>query len=132
MVLFHRFHWYSSKLKPYENVNFKYFCIEWQISKTTNPNSLLKLFIGAWNCRASLSMRITESILAVILVASRYEIQFLSCCSFSEIWFLQIEMKVSPGGGGGTQIWVGQGCAARVSKPIPIFKGDFDQKGNHF
>ena len=30
---------------------------------------------------------------------------------------------------GGTQIWVGQGCAARASKPIPIFKGDFGQKG---
>ena len=31
--------------------------------------------------------------------------------------------------GGDTQIWVGQGCAARASKPIPIFKGDFGQKG---
>ena len=29
---------------------------------------------------------------------------------------------------GGTQIWVGLGCAARASKPIPIFKGDFGQK----
>ena len=33
---------------------------------------------------------------------------------------------------GGTQIWVGQGCAAQVSKPIPIFKGDFGQKGYPF
>ena len=33
---------------------------------------------------------------------------------------------------GGTQIWVGQGCAARASKPIPIFKGDFGQKGYPF
>ena len=32
-------------------------------------------------------------------------------------------------GAGGTQIWVEQGCAARASKPIPIFKGDFGQKG---
>ena len=30
----------------------------------------------------------------------------------------------------GTQIWVGQGCAARASKPIPIFKGDFGQKSD--
>ena len=29
---------------------------------------------------------------------------------------------------GGTQIWVGQGCAAQASKPIPIFKGNFGQK----
>ena len=29
---------------------------------------------------------------------------------------------------GVTQIWFGQGCAARASKPIPIFKGDFAQK----
>ena len=33
---------------------------------------------------------------------------------------------------GGTQIWVGQGCAARASKPIPIFKGDFGQNGYPF
>ena len=33
---------------------------------------------------------------------------------------------------GGTQIWVGQGCAARASKPIPIFKGDFGHKGYPF
>ena len=33
---------------------------------------------------------------------------------------------------GGTQIWVGQRCAARVSKPIPIFKGDFGQNGYPF
>ena len=33
---------------------------------------------------------------------------------------------------GGTQIWVGQGCAAQASKPIPIFKGDFGQKGYPF
>ena len=36
------------------------------------------------------------------------------------------------GSRGGTQIWVGQGCAARASKPIPIFKGDFGQKGYPF
>ena len=29
---------------------------------------------------------------------------------------------------GGTQIWVGQGCAARASKPLPIFKGDLGRK----
>ena len=34
--------------------------------------------------------------------------------------------------GGGTQISVGQGCAARASKPIPIFKGDIGQKGYPF
>ena len=34
--------------------------------------------------------------------------------------------------GGGTQIWVGHGCAARASKPIPIFKGDLSQKGYPF
>ena len=33
---------------------------------------------------------------------------------------------------GGTQIWVGQGCAARASKPLPIFKGDFGRKGYPF
>ena len=26
---------------------------------------------------------------------------------------------------GGTQIWFGQGCAARASKPVSIFKGSF-------
>ena len=35
-------------------------------------------------------------------------------------------------GPGGTQIWVEQGCAAQASKPIPIFKGDFGQKGYPF
>ena len=34
--------------------------------------------------------------------------------------------------GGGTQIWVGQGCAARASKLLPIFKGDFGRKGYPF
>ena len=33
---------------------------------------------------------------------------------------------------GGTQIWVGQGCAARASKPLPIFKGDFGRNGYPF
>ena len=33
---------------------------------------------------------------------------------------------------GGTQIWIGQGCAARASKPLPIFKGDFGRKGYLF
>ena len=33
---------------------------------------------------------------------------------------------------GGTRIWVGQGCAAGASKPIPICKGDFGQKGYPF
>ena len=33
---------------------------------------------------------------------------------------------------GGTQIGVGQGCAAQASKPIPIFNGDFGQKGYPF
>ena len=33
---------------------------------------------------------------------------------------------------GGTQIWVGQGCAARALKPLPIFKGDFGRKGYPF
>ena len=28
----------------------------------------------------------------------------------------------------GTQIWVGQGCATRASKPIPIFRGHFGRK----
>ena len=29
---------------------------------------------------------------------------------------------------GGTQIWVGQGCDARASKPLPILKGGFGRK----
>ena len=33
---------------------------------------------------------------------------------------------------GGTQISVGQGCATRASKPLPIFKGDFGRKGYPF
>ena len=35
------------------------------------------------------------------------------------------------GGGGGTQIWFGQGCAAQASKLLPIFKGHFGRKGTH-
>ena len=31
--------------------------------------------------------------------------------------------------GGGTQIWFGQGCAARASTPLPFFKGNFGRKG---
>ena len=31
-------------------------------------------------------------------------------------------------GGGGTQIWFGQGFATRTSKPLPIFKGHFAGK----
>ena len=29
---------------------------------------------------------------------------------------------------GGTQIWFGRGCAARASKPIPMFRGHFGRK----
>ena len=28
---------------------------------------------------------------------------------------------------GGTQIWIGQGCAAGSSKPIPMFRGNFSK-----
>ena len=34
--------------------------------------------------------------------------------------------------GGGTQIWFGWGCAARVSKPLLIFKGHIGWKRNPF
>ena len=44
---------------------------------------------------------------------------------------LRIQPKGAPPGGG-TQIWVGQGCAAQALKPLPIFKGDFDRKGYPF
>ena len=33
------------------------------------------------------------------------------------------------GGGGGTQMLFGRGCAAEASKPVPIFKGHFGGKG---
>ena len=34
-----------------------------------------------------------------------------------------------PGGGGGTQMLFGRGCAAEASKPVPIFKGHFGGNG---
>ena len=34
-----------------------------------------------------------------------------------------------PGGGGGTQMLFGRGCAADASKPVPIFKGHCGGKG---
>ena len=34
-----------------------------------------------------------------------------------------------PGGGGGTQMLFGRGCAAEASKLVPIFKGHFGGKG---
>ena len=49
----------------------------------------------------------------------------------SQIGVLQTEEEAQKARGG-TQIWVGQGCAARASKPVPIFKGDFGQKGYPF
>ena len=49
------------------------------------------------------------------------------------IWGIHITALECPEpGGGGTQIWVGQGCAAQASKPIPIFKGDLAKKGTYF
>ena len=33
------------------------------------------------------------------------------------------------GGGGGTQMLFGRGCAAEAAKPVPIFKGHFGGKG---
>ena len=49
---------------------------------------------------------------------------------FLTIVSLEIQEYVDPRGA--THIWVGQGCAAWASKPIPIFKGDFGQKGYPF
>ena len=46
--------------------------------------------------------------------------------------FLQATHILKTSHPGGTQIWVRQGCAAPALKPIPIFKGDFGQKGTHF
>ena len=69
-----------------------------------------------------------------------YSLWFETICSHSYtarvrilqmVCIYQQNEWIRPAGGypGGTQIWVGQGCAARASKPIPIFKGDFGQKG---
>ena len=38
-------------------------------------------------------------------------------------------MEACPGGGGGTQMLFGRGCAAEAAKPVPIFKGHFGGKG---
>ena len=41
-----------------------------------------------------------------------------------------INEEINPGGGGGgTQMLFGRGCAAEASKPVPIFKGHFGGKG---
>ena len=32
---------------------------------------------------------------------------------------------------GGSQIWIGRGCAAGSSGPIPMFIGNFSEKGTH-
>ena len=40
-----------------------------------------------------------------------------------------IHVHAYPGGGGGTQMLFGRGCAAEASKPVPIFKGHFGGKG---
>ena len=57
---------------------------------------------NAFQIKVSLSKKIMESILAVILVSSRYENKFLSLSlyskssSSSEIWLSRNETKVSP------------------------------------
>ena len=38
-------------------------------------------------------------------------------------------IRAPGGGGGGTQMLFGRGCAAEASKPVPIFKGHFGGKG---
>ena len=39
-------------------------------------------------------------------------------------------LSIAPGGGGGgTQMLFGRGCAAEAAKPVPIFKGHFGGKG---
>ena len=46
-------------------------------------------------------------------------------------WQLQknTPLGLSPGGGGGTQMLFGRGCAAEASNPVPIFKGHLGGKG---
>ena len=55
---------------------------------------------------------------------------------FPEIFFLHGVTKTwgddcthPGGGGGGTQMLFGRGCAAEAAKPVPIFKGHFGGKG---
>ena len=40
-----------------------------------------------------------------------------------------LERCLSGGGGGGTQMLFGRGCAADAAKPVPNFKGHFGRKG---
>ena len=47
-------------------------------------------------------------------------------------WFLNISLYLEWKYPGGYSDLSWTGCAARVSKPIPIFKGDFGQKGYPF
>ena len=39
--------------------------------------------------------------------------------------FICLKIFVPGGGGGGTQIWFGRGCAAQASKALPIIRGHF-------
>ena len=51
---------------------------------------------------------------------------------FVAVLFVEILKKIGPlcpGGGGGTQMLFGRGCAAEASKLVPIFKGHFGGKG---
>ena len=42
---------------------------------------------------------------------------------------LFILIRARGGGGGGTQMLFGRGCAADAAKSVPIFKGHFGGKG---
>ena len=59
-------------------------------------------------------------------VPSKYPHSIPTCSSLSGTASYESRLP------GGTQIWVRQGCAARASKPLPIFKGDFGRKGYPF
>ena len=44
------------------------------------------------------------------------------------LMFTNYDPYLNPGGGGSPQIWIGWGCAAGSSEPIPMFRGNFSQK----
>ena len=86
------------------------------------------IFIRKWTSRVCKVCKLNE-----IKICHKYD-QIDECYDAFQIGTISSQRAGFIVGGwgplpGGTQIWVGQGCAVQASKPLPIFKGDFGRKG---
>ena len=114
----------------------KHTCITWKCEIGINLNFGNKLiwFVSSDSCHKKI---LQKSLNIPLTIYNGYNNQYILIQLVHISWWISIHASkhtetwslFRTDVPGGTQIWFGQGYAARASKPLPIFKGHFGREG---